>query len=168
MRKLKLALAQTNPTVGDISGNLNHIKDMIGQARSEQADVVVFPELALTGYPPEDLLLKPSFIDRNLRALEELVGFAPDLLVMVGFVDRRDDIYNSAAVLYGGKIQGYTTSNTFRTMAFSMKTGISRKAWSRPSSSFVQSDWESTSVKISGTRRDLSIPRRWSGMPNAS
>jgi len=106
MRKLKLALAQTNPTVGDIPGNLNHIKDMIGQARSEHADVVVFPELALTGYPPEDLLLKPSFIDRNLRALEELVGFAPDLLVMVGFVDRRDDIYNSAAVLYGGKIQG--------------------------------------------------------------
>ena len=95
-----------NPTVGDISGNLAHIKDMIGHARSEQADLVAFPELALTGYPPEDLLLKPTFIDRNLKALEELVSFAPDLLVLVGFVDRQDDIYNAAAVLYGGKIIG--------------------------------------------------------------
>ncbi len=106
MRRLRLGLAQMNPTVGDISGNLAHIKDMIGHARSEQADLVAFPELALTGYPPEDLLLKPTFIDRNLKALEELVSFAPDLLVLVGFVDRQDDIYNAAAVLYGGKIIG--------------------------------------------------------------
>ena len=106
MRKLKLALAQTNPIVGDIPGNLAHIKDMILQARSEHVDVVVFPELALTGYPPEDLLLKPSFIDKNLRALDELLGFAPELLVLVGFVDRQDDIYNAAAVLHGGKLHG--------------------------------------------------------------
>ncbi len=106
MRRLRLGLAQMNPTVGDIPGNLAHIKDMIGHARSERADLVAFPELALTGYPPEDLLLKPTFIERNLKALDELVSFAPDLLVLVGFVDRQDDIYNAAAVLYGGKIIG--------------------------------------------------------------
>ncbi|MHB8422562.1 MAG: NAD+ synthase [Leptospirales bacterium] len=106
MRKLRLGLAQMNPTVGDIPGNLAHIKDMIGHARSEHVDLVAFPELAVTGYPPEDLLLKPTFIERNHKALEELLPFAPDLLVMVGFVDRRDDIYNAAAVLYGGKILG--------------------------------------------------------------
>lgn len=106
MRKLRLGLAQMNPTVGDIPGNLAHIKDMIGHARSEHVDLVAFPELAVTGYPPEDLLLKPTFIEHNHKALEELISFAPDLLVMVGFVDRRDDIYNAAAVLYGGKILG--------------------------------------------------------------
>ncbi len=106
MRKLKLGLGQMNPTVGDIDGNLSHIRDMIQHARSEHADIIAFPELALTGYPPEDLLLKPTFIEKNLKALYELVSFAPDILVMVGFVDKRDDIYNAAAVLYAGKIQG--------------------------------------------------------------
>src|SRR6478735_3396361 len=73
-RPLRVALAQLNSTVGDLGGNTEKIVDWIGQARGRKADLVVFPELALTGYPPEDLLLKPSFIRDNLLRLEEVVA----------------------------------------------------------------------------------------------
>src|SRR2546423_14866039 len=73
-RPLRVALAQLNSTVGDLGGNTDKIVDWIGRARKQKADLVVFPELALTGYPPEDLLLKPSFIRDNLRHLDRVVA----------------------------------------------------------------------------------------------
>ncbi len=69
MRNLRLAMAQINCTVGDLDGNVNKIVSNLRRAREEGADIVAFPELATTGYPPEDLLLKPSFIEDNLFAL---------------------------------------------------------------------------------------------------
>jgi NAD+ synthase (glutamine-hydrolysing) len=106
MRRLRLALAQINHVVGDLEGNYRKISDYIKRGREIGADVIAFPELCLTGYPPEDLLLKPEFIEENLYYLDRLVKKAIDITVIVGFVDREDDIYNSAAVLHQQKLTG--------------------------------------------------------------
>jgi NAD+ synthase (glutamine-hydrolysing) len=100
----RLALAQINATVGDIPGNRDRIIETIRCADDMGADLVAFPELALTGYPPEDLLLKPSFIRDNLLALEELARATGDIIAVVGCVDRADDIFNAAGVLYRGRV----------------------------------------------------------------
>ncbi len=86
MRILRIAMAQMNPTVGDIAGNARAIKSWIKEARKAKADVVAFPELAVTGYPPEDLLLKPRFVADNLRALEEIAKECKGVLAVVGHV----------------------------------------------------------------------------------
>lgn len=105
MRSLRVALAQINATVGDIEGNAEKIAERIEQAKEVRADIVAFPELALSGYPPEDLLFKPHFIARNKEAIHELAKLVPQSLVaIVGFVDEDNDIFNAAAVLHDGKI----------------------------------------------------------------
>lgn len=104
MRVLRIALAQINPTVGDFRGNVSKIIDYIKKAESAGADVVALPELAVTGYPPEDLLLKTQFIDDNLKALKTVQKNVGDITAIVGFVDRKDDIYNAAAVMYNRKL----------------------------------------------------------------
>jgi NAD+ synthase (glutamine-hydrolysing) len=103
---LRCALAQINSTVGDIAGNADRIAAATVQARERGAALVVFPELALTGYPPEDLLLKPHFLDEAAAALEELATQAVDVVAIVGFPERADDVYNSAAVLADGRVAG--------------------------------------------------------------
>jgi len=103
MRSLRIALAQINPTVGDLDGNVRTIIDGLQRAREAGADVVAFPELAVTGYPPEDLLLKPSFVDANRAALEEIRAATPGLTAVVGFADADGDVYNAAAVLHDGE-----------------------------------------------------------------
>src|SRR3954453_12107841 len=104
---MRVALAQINSVVGDIPGNTAKIREWIGRARGEEAPLVVFPELALTGYPPEDLLLKTHFVDAAGAALRELARETEDgdLVVLVGFPERRDDVYNACAVLAEGEIQ---------------------------------------------------------------
>ncbi|MEW6585002.1 MAG: NAD+ synthase, partial [Nitrospirota bacterium] len=104
MKSLRIALAQINPTVGDLKGNSEKIARYIKQAKDIGVDLVVFPELAITGYPPEDLLLKAHFIDDNLGALREVRKKTAGISAIVGFVDRKDDIYNSAAVLCDGRL----------------------------------------------------------------
>src|SRR5580765_7243011 len=103
-KTLRLAMAQINVIVGDIEGNTRKIAAWMDRAVELQADVVTFPELALTGYPPEDLLLKPQFIEANLAAMEDLARHARDVTAVVGFVDRKDDIFNAAAVIQGGRL----------------------------------------------------------------
>src|SRR5690242_1307569 len=105
-RPLRVALAQLNSTVGDLAGNTEKIVDWMAKARRKKADLVVFPELALTGYPPEDLLLKPSFIRDNLRQLEQVVAASKGIAAVVGFVDLDLDIYNAAAFMYDGELKG--------------------------------------------------------------
>ncbi len=102
--QLRLAMAQINVVVGDIDGNAQKVVEWIDRARDMDADIVTFPELALTGYPPEDLLLKPQFIDSNLSALETVIGRTHDITAIIGFVDWQDDIFNAAAVAQNGKI----------------------------------------------------------------
>ncbi len=106
---MKIALAQINPTVGDISANADKHASFIAQARSAGANVVVFPELSITGYPPKDLLLKPSFIDDNIAAVHRLAGLAQGIEVIVGFADRNTEpvgrpLRNAVAVLIGGAV----------------------------------------------------------------
>ena len=102
--QLRLAMAQINVVVGDIEGNAQKIVDWMDRARDVGADIVTFPELALTGYPPEDLLLKPQFIDANLSALDKIVSRTRDITAIIGFVDRTDDIFNAAGIAQNGKL----------------------------------------------------------------
>ena len=103
-KPLRAALAQINATVGDIRGNAAKVSKGIRRAREAGASLVVFPELALTGYPPEDLLLKPHFLEAAGTALEELAADATGIVALVGFPERADDVYNSAAVLADGRV----------------------------------------------------------------
>jgi len=104
MRILRISLAQINPTVGDLAGNRDKIIDRIASARKLGADVAAFPELAVTGYPPEDLLLKPQFVKDNQRTLREIQRATKGITAVVGFVDRQDFLYNAAAVLHDGRL----------------------------------------------------------------
>ena len=102
---LRIALCQANLPVGDIRGNLRRIREWLDRARAECAQLVVFPELAVTGYPPEDLLLKPPFAERALSAVHELASDVKDTVALVGFPFLDDDLYNAAAVLADGRVQ---------------------------------------------------------------
>ena len=102
MRRVRVALAQVNPTVGGVEANARMVIAWMDRARALGADVVAFPELVLTGYPPEDLVFKPAFIEANLRALADVASHSQDLTAVVGFVDKHDDIFNAAAMLHDG------------------------------------------------------------------
>ena len=102
MRTLRLGMGQINPTVGDLEGNTRKIIQYIHDARKACVDLLTFPELSIPGYPPEDLLLMPRFIDANLEYLQEIITASESITLLVGFVDRKDDIYNAAALPYFG------------------------------------------------------------------
>jgi NAD+ synthase (glutamine-hydrolysing) len=106
MRKLRLALAQINATVGDFDANVARVRDTLARAEALGAELVLFPELVLCGYPAEDLLLKSDFLEANRRALLSLAPAARRVTAVVGFADRGDDVYNAAAVLHDGRVAG--------------------------------------------------------------
>ena len=108
MKPLRIALAQINTTVGDIAGNVRKILDSVARAREAGAALVVFPELAIPGYPPEDLLLHDSFVEENMRAWEEIVRRVKGITAMVGFVhrDANGKRYNAAGIAAGGRVRG--------------------------------------------------------------
>ncbi len=102
---LKLYLAQINPIVGDMIQNHRLIISHIEKAEAGGADIVIFPELSLTGYPPEDLLLKTAFIKENLKYIDKISKKVGDIIAIVGFAgSTNDSIYNSAAIMSGTKI----------------------------------------------------------------
>ena len=103
---MRIALGQINTTVGDLDGNTGRMVSTAAEAARSGADLVVFPELAVTGYPPEDLLFREAFVTDNLRALEELVRrCAEGPALLVGFVDRTErGLHNAAALLRGGEV----------------------------------------------------------------
>jgi len=98
---LRIALAQVNPTMGDFEGNLRKIESFVVSAKKNQVDIVAFPELVISGYPPQDLLYERSFIKANKAAIAELANKADGIMVIVGFVDSDEEgrLYNSAALL---------------------------------------------------------------------
>ncbi len=108
---MRIALAQINPTVGDVVGNSEKIIDRISQARQAAASLVVFPELAVVGYPPRDLLLKPRFVSANVEAVHRIAERCVGIAALVGFVESSTDpvgrkLRNAAAYCAEGKLQG--------------------------------------------------------------
>lgn len=102
---IRIGLGQINPTVGDFDGNTQRIGGFIAEAKTRRCDLVLFPELALCGYPPEDLLLKRAFVDANRRYLRKLVTVCEGINVICGYTGSRgDNVYNSAAVIGGGMV----------------------------------------------------------------
>ncbi len=100
MRKLRITIAQINTMVGDLDGNVERSLAAVREARSHESDLIVFPELTLSGYPPEDLLLKPGFLERCRIAFDRFVeDIDDDLCAVVGFVDGIGPVYNAAAVV---------------------------------------------------------------------
>jgi NAD+ synthase (glutamine-hydrolysing) len=112
MRSLRLGAAQINVTVGAIANNTHKILEVLAEAERQRVDIVAFPELAITGYPPEDLLLKPEFVAENLRALELIAEHCRTITAIVGFVDRQDDLYDAAAVLNNGEVRAIYRKET--------------------------------------------------------
>jgi len=104
MRTLRIGLCQINTTVGDIERNTKKILDYITKGKKMGADLLAFPEMAVTGYPPEDLLLMPKFIEANLKAIKTIAKATSSITAVVGFVNKDGDIFNSAALLHGGKL----------------------------------------------------------------
>src|SRR3989338_5466986 len=99
---MKIALAQINPIVGDIQGNTKKIISII---KKTKADIIVFPELSITGYSPQDLLLKHSFINENIIALKKIVINTEDKTAIVGFIDKKDGfLHNSSAIIKNQQI----------------------------------------------------------------
>jgi NAD+ synthase (glutamine-hydrolysing) len=103
---VRVALGQLNPTVGDLDGNAARMAEWTARATGDGADLIAFPELALTGYPPEDLVLRPAFVRDNLAALDALAAAtAEGCDVIVGFVDRTAaGLHNAVALLRGGAV----------------------------------------------------------------
>ena len=103
---MRLALAQINTVVGDLDGNRERILGRLAEAREAEADLVLFPELAVTGYPPEDLLLRPGFVRAAERSLEEIARAARGIVALVGTPHFDRDLYNACAVCAAGEIKG--------------------------------------------------------------
>jgi NAD+ synthase (glutamine-hydrolysing) len=103
---LRVGLAQLNPTVGDLDANLARMVDAYERAEAAGCDIVAFPELSTTGYPPEDLVLKPGFVADNISSLSKLAARTGRCAAVVGFVDQDRDLYNAAAVCADGQIVG--------------------------------------------------------------
>src|SRR5437763_8301817 len=104
---VRIALGQIDCTVGDLDGNVGKMAEWAARAAEAGADLVCFPELAVTGYPPEDLVLRPEFVRDNLEALADLARRTAELrcAVLVGFVDRAErGLHNSAALRSGGEV----------------------------------------------------------------
>ncbi len=102
---MRLSVCQINTTVGDFAGNAAKVKNFIEKAKALKADLAIFPELAITGYPPEDLLLKQKFVEDNLKTFKEITAFAKGISVIIGFVDKAGkDIFNAAALINDGSI----------------------------------------------------------------
>ncbi len=106
MARLRVAACQIDNVVGDLDGNVACILAALGRAEAAGCDVAVFPELAITGYPPEDLLLKPAFVADNQAALAKLASRTGRCTAVVGFVGSGRDLYNAAAVCAGGEVRG--------------------------------------------------------------
>jgi NAD+ synthase (glutamine-hydrolysing) len=108
MARLRLALAQLDLVVGDLDGNVARLVTAIADAEEAGCDLVAFPELAITGYPPEDLLLKHSFVSDNLAALRRVAATTEEIVALVGFVDRDENgrLANAAAVCHDGEVVG--------------------------------------------------------------
>ena len=160
---MRIALAQIDPTVGDLDGNAAKIAEWIGRAVAEGADLAIFPELCLPGYPAEDLYLKPHFVEANRRTVEELARDVGEIVALVGFAepiadggDRRR-AHNSLAVLSRGEVRAVYRKNRLPNYAVFDEQRY-----------FVPGD-ESATIEVAGTRVGLTVCEDvWEEGPPAS
>jgi len=168
---LRIALAQINSFVGNFEYNFNKIKENIKKAKNSNCDIIIFPELTVTGYPPEDLLLNRRFILENLQYIKKISKLCDNLLCIIGFVDRvNNNIYNAAAVIYNKKVihiyhkmnlpnygvfdeKRYFTSGTqipvYEIGGIKFGLGICEDIWVEDSPAIIQSKQGKTSFIIS-------------------
>ncbi len=167
MRQIRLGLAQLNPTVGDLVGNAHLVAETIGKARALGVDVLAFPEMVITGYPPEDLLLKPSFIERAIEVTRGLEPLTVGMTIVVGTVERDYDLYNAAAVIHDGHWVGtyrkryLPNYGVFDENRYFMPTPAIRCSCAAARCS------ASTSARTSGTRAVRSRSRCCAGAPRS-
>ncbi len=149
---MRLALAQLNAVVGDLDGNRALIVDAIREARAAGADLVVFPELAVTGYPPEDLLLRPGFIKAARASLDRIAAASEGITALVGCPLFDRDLANACAIISDGEIVGAYASSSSRTTASSTSTATSPPAVSSSCSAAAMSWSDRRSARTSGSR----------------
>ena len=143
---MRIALSQINVTVGDIDGNINRILQRIKSAKDLEVDLIAFPELSITGYPPEDLVFKAQFINDNLAALQRVVSASENIYVVVGYIDRDEDyIYNAAAI-----INDRTVIGTYRKMILPNYGVFDEQRYFTPGT-------ESTTYDINGIKTAINI-----------
>ena len=160
MPSLRLAAAQLNTVVGDLAGNVEKVLAAVAAAEQAGADLCIVPELAITGYPPEDLLLKPGFVADNLAALEKVAAATGQCTAVVGFVGASDDgtgLANAAAVCARGRVAGIYRKRFLPTTASSTSSAGSCPARSRLrcSGSRVRG-WACPSARTCGSTTDRS------------
>jgi NAD+ synthase (glutamine-hydrolysing) len=146
MAQLRIALAQVDTTVGDLAGNAETVLRWSRAAADDGADLVLFPELALTGYPPEDLVFRESFRSASVRARDELArrlaeAGLGELAVIVGYVDSAGGPRNACAVLYRARSRRPTSSTTCPTTASSTRRATSCPATGSWSPGSAASTW---------------------------
>jgi NAD+ synthase (glutamine-hydrolysing) len=146
MTRIRVAACQINATVGDLDGNVERIVAALREAESAGCDVAVFPELAITGYPPEDLLLKPGFIVDNRAALDRVAAATTSCAAVVGFVDADRDLFNAAAVCAGGAVR-----SIYRKRLLPNYAVFDEQRY------FAACHEEPTLVRIAGVRTGISI-----------
>jgi NAD+ synthase (glutamine-hydrolysing) len=117
---MKIALAQINTKIGDFEGTVRKVTDYLKKAKAKKADLIAFPELTLTGYPPRDLVEIPAFVDQNLRALEEVARLAQGITIVIGYVGKNDlpggkPLFNAAALCRNGKVEATYAKNLLPT-----------------------------------------------------
>ncbi len=110
MRSFRIAMAQINTTVGDFDGNVKKILAAVDNACTLKADIVTFPELAICGYPPEDLLFKPQFLQANLQSLQRIIEASACITIVVGFVDSDGDIRELPCAKSTGRLDAPKTN----------------------------------------------------------
>lgn len=166
---MRVLLAQINPIIGDLPGNARKIKEAFKEARAQRADIVLFPELCLTGYPPEDFLHLPHFMDAVEETLKELVKESLGLIAIVGLPRRNPDRgekkhFNSAAVLNHGALMGYydkmllPTYDVFDEARF-FEPGSSARVWNlwgkRVAITICEDIWKHSAIgRYTAYRRD--------------
>ena len=123
MKSFKVALAQFSPHIGNIDSNTQKMIEQVNQAKKQDADLIIFPELSVIGYPAEDLLLRPNLNKRMQKAFAQLAE-VKDIVMVFGFVNQTEDgqRYNSAAVMKDGQVLGVLINIIYQTMASLMKT----------------------------------------------
>ena len=144
IKTVRIAFAQINPTVGAIAKNTEHILAYIKKAQHKHANIILFPELAITGYPPEDLVLRDDFIEANLRGLRKIAAASKDLLVVTGFIEKiSNSIHNSAAVCAGGELV-----TTYQKICLPNYGVFDERRYFIPGSKPVVLEWEGLKIGI--------------------